>query len=110
MALPKHYLFGEDLQDVSQLGFVLSHPARLQILELFSKHKILELNEIMERIPLSGAAISDHLRYLERAGLLAIGPSFEGRSGYVLRRQRYEAYLDLLDGWLAKQGLGRRKG
>ncbi len=108
MALPKHYLFDETLQDLSNFGFVLAHPARLQLLELFNKHKILELNELMEHIPLSAATISDHLRYLERAGLLAVGASRDGRSGYMLRRQRYETYLVLLDRWLAAQGIDRR--
>lgn len=108
MALSKHYLFGEDLQDLSELGFLLAHPARLQLLALFNRHKVLEHHELLEHIPLSAAAISDHLRYLERAGLLAVGPSRDGRSGYTLRRQRYEAYLGLLDRWLQAQGIDRR--
>lgn len=109
MALSKRYLFTKDLQDVSQLGFVLSHPARLQILWLFSQYPVWELNEIQEYIPLSAATISDHLRYLERAGLLVIGASQAGRSGYLLDRQRYEGYLSHLHRWLADQGMEDRK-
>lgn len=100
MALPKHYLFADEYQELAAFGFILRHPSRLRIIELLAKHKVLEKYEIVEMIPLSPAALSDHLRYLERIQLIRIGPTSQGGSGYLLNWEKYRYFVGHLRRWL----------
>ncbi len=96
MALAKSYLFPSFDQDLAHFGFVLAHPARIQIIELLTTYRVLEMREIMSFIPLSQTAVSDHIRYLERAQLISVVGTAFGTSGYKLNREQYEGYCDIL--------------
>lgn len=100
MAYRKLYLFDGAAQEVADFGFVLSHPARQQIIKALAQYEVLSKSDIISLSPLSDSAISDHLRYLERAQLIRIDENMFGKTGYVLNEERYEAYLILLNDWL----------
>ncbi|MEM7572777.1 MAG: helix-turn-helix domain-containing protein [Bacteroidota bacterium] len=96
MAQAKRYLFSEHFQEVAQLGFILSHPARLRIVELLAQEGVLESAQVVDRLPLSAATVSKHLRYLERAGLLRFAATPFGTAGYQLIEQRLRIYQEAL--------------
>lgn len=106
MAYPKHHLFLEDEQELAHFGFVISHPARVRIIELLAYHGSLEKADIVDLLPdLSATAISDHLRYLERAQLIELGARYGSKMGYLLQLERYKAYVSFLKDWLARVGI-----
>ena len=92
MALAKHYLFPTLEREIAAFGFILAHPARLQIIELLSTFSVLASEQIIDYLPLSQTAVSDHLRYLERAQLIEVAATMFGTSGYRLRKEVYEGY------------------
>lgn len=100
MAYHKHCLFEDFEQDLAHFGFVLSHPARQQIIRELARYEVLTKHDLIDSLPLSASAISDHLRYLERAQLIRIGQNRMGKSGYLLNKNRYLAYLAQLNQWL----------
>lgn len=106
MAYPKHHLFPEPEQVLAHFGFVISHPARVRIIELLAYHGTLGKVDIMDLLPnLSATAVSDHLRYLERAQLIKIGSKDGNRTGYLLEHDRYKAYVRFLKAWLERVGI-----
>lgn len=105
MAHAKRYLFSEHFQEVAQLGFILSHPARLKIIELLAQGGVLEFAQVVDRLPLSGATVSKHLRYLERAGLLRFAATPFGTTGYQLIEQRLRIYQEALAAYFDFPGL-----
>ncbi|MEM7575634.1 MAG: ArsR family transcriptional regulator [Bacteroidota bacterium] len=102
MALSKLYLFSLEEREVAEFGFVLSHPARQQIIELLSTFAVLPTDQIFDYLPLSQTAVSDHLRYLERAKLIEVAGTIFGTSGYKLCVENYESYCLILDQFFAR--------
>ncbi len=62
--------FSPELQELSSLAKALSHPARLMILEYLAKQKVCVSGDITNEIPLSRTTVSQHLKELEKAGLI----------------------------------------
>jgi len=70
MAFSKTQEFTSELQELSALFKVLSHPARLQILIELAQKKECVCGEIVELLPLSQSTVSQHLKELKTAGLI----------------------------------------
>ena len=70
MAYKKTDLFDEDLQKLSEIAKVMSHPARLAILRYLAKCKSCISGDISNEIPLSRTTVSQHLQELKKAGLI----------------------------------------
>lgn len=100
MAYRKHHLFNEEQQELAHFGFVMSHPARMQIIKELARYGVLTKSDLICALPLSAAAISDHLRYLERAQLIMLGQGQSGRTGYKLNKHRYLDFVQQLQLWL----------
>jgi DNA-binding transcriptional ArsR family regulator len=62
--------FDTDLQELSSLAKVFSHPARLMILKFLAEKKICISGDISDEIPLSRTTVSQHLKELKNAGLI----------------------------------------
>lgn len=62
--------FDKRLQELADLAKVLSHPARIAILEYLAKCNTCISGDISEEIPLSRTTVSQHLTELKKARLI----------------------------------------
>lgn len=66
----KKELFEQDLQELSQIGKALSHPARLAILQYIASSKTCISGDISEHLPLSRTTVSQHVKELKELGFI----------------------------------------
>ncbi len=62
--------FETELQELAQFAKVFSHPARLMILKYLAKKKACISGDITDEVPLSRTTVSQHLKELQKAGLI----------------------------------------
>lgn len=62
--------FDQDLQELAAFAKVISHPARLAILQYLAETKTCISGDITDFIPLSRTTVSQHLKELRDAGLI----------------------------------------
>jgi DNA-binding transcriptional ArsR family regulator len=62
--------FDVNLQDLARFARVISHPARLSILQYLSVTKTCISGDISDFIPLSRTTVSQHLKELKELGLI----------------------------------------
>jgi DNA-binding transcriptional ArsR family regulator len=70
MTYTKSASFQTELQDVARFAKVLSHPARLAILQHLSKCCSCKSGDIANELPLSRTTVSQHLQELKNLGLV----------------------------------------
>ncbi|TGL92434.1 ArsR family transcriptional regulator [Leptospira congkakensis] len=70
MAQNKKTEFPEKIQKISAFTKLLSHPARLSILEVLAKKQTCVCGEIVEILPLAQSTVSQHLKELKEGGLV----------------------------------------
>ncbi|MCO5258999.1 MAG: metalloregulator ArsR/SmtB family transcription factor [Crocinitomicaceae bacterium] len=72
MGATKYEVYPTELIDAVDLLKAISHPARLQIVQMISesKEKEVSTSEILEAIQLSQSTISVHLKVLHNAGII----------------------------------------
>lgn len=70
MTYTKSVAFKTDLQEVAKFAKVLSHPARLAILQYLSKCCECKSGDIANELPLSRTTVSQHLQELRSLGLI----------------------------------------
>jgi ArsR family transcriptional regulator len=70
MTYSKTEHFTEDLQRLASIAKVLSHPARLAILQYLAETKCCISGDITDEIPLSRTTVSQHLQELKKAGII----------------------------------------
>ena len=66
----KKNLFDENDIILADYAKALSHPARIKILDYLISLNICSCGEIVDRLPLSQATVSQHLKELKRVGLI----------------------------------------
>jgi DNA-binding transcriptional ArsR family regulator len=99
MGLSKTESFGARENRIADLARALGHPARVAILQFLAGQNSCICGEIVDRIPLSQATVSQHLAELKRAGL--IRGSIEGpRVCYCIDRKAWSGAKQLLTGFL----------
>ena len=74
MRLSKAELFGTREVELAEFAGALSHPARIAIVTMLMRADELCCGDIVEELPLAQATVSQHLKALEKAGLLAVRP------------------------------------
>jgi len=70
MTYAKSTVFETQLQDVAKFAKVLSHPARLAILQHLAKCCSCKSGDIASELPLSRTTVSQHLQELKNLGLV----------------------------------------
>lgn len=70
MTYTKSVVFETGLQDVAKFAKVLSHPARLAILQHLSRCCTCKSGDIANELPLSRTTVSQHLQELRNLGLI----------------------------------------
>jgi len=62
--------FTAEQQGLAMLAKVLSHPARIAIVQLLSEKKEIKTGNISEFLPLSRTTVSQHLKELKEMGII----------------------------------------
>ncbi len=62
--------FSEDTQKVARVFKALSHPARIEILQVLAEKQQCICGEIVEILPLAQSTVSQHLKELKEVGLI----------------------------------------
>ena len=62
--------FCDRRQELAEYGRLLSHPARIAIIELLAKEKEIMTGNISDLLPLKRTTVSQHLKELRNAGII----------------------------------------
>lgn len=62
--------FEKNLQEIARFAKVISHPARLAILQYLAETKSCVSGDISDSLPLSRTTVSQHLKELKNLGLI----------------------------------------
>lgn len=91
-----------ELQALAEQAKALAHPARLAIIEILAARDTCICGEIVDVLPLAQSTVSQHLKVLQRAGLIE-GTVDGPRSCYCLNRDavrtlaaRWNTFFDAL--------------
>lgn len=71
MATAKTEAFEETVVELAAAFKALAHPARIEILQVLARRGTCICGEIVDELPLAQATVSQHLRVLKEAGLVA---------------------------------------
>jgi len=63
--------FNSEQQELAEFARILSHPARIAIIQLLAKKKEIKTGDISEYLPLSRTTVSQHLKELRNAGIIS---------------------------------------
>lgn len=63
--------FSTDQQELALYGKILSHPARIAIIQLLAVKKEIKTGNIHEYLPISRPTVSRHLRELKMMGIIS---------------------------------------
>lgn len=90
--------FDPSMQELSRFAKVLSHPARLAILQYLSITKVSISGDISGSLPLSRTTISQHLAELKGLGL--IEGHIDGlKVSYQINQREIEKYCEMFEGF-----------
>lgn len=99
MAQNKKDEFGIKSRSLAEFARVLSHPARIEILQTIAKKNECICGEIVDILPLAQSTVSQHLKELKAVGL--IKGEVEGlTSCYCINWKKLEELENLLNGLL----------
>jgi ArsR family transcriptional regulator, arsenate/arsenite/antimonite-responsive transcriptional repressor len=62
--------FSIDNQTIAKYCKVLSHPARITIIELLAEHKEIRTGNISDYLPISRTTVTQHLKELREIGII----------------------------------------
>jgi ArsR family transcriptional regulator, arsenate/arsenite/antimonite-responsive transcriptional repressor len=62
--------FDNEQQELAAFARVLSHPARVAIIQLLAKKKEIKTGDIYEFLPISRTTVSQHLKELKNIGII----------------------------------------
>ncbi len=94
--MKKTEVFSPKLQDLAKFAKVISHPARLSILEYLAETKTCISGDISDSLPLSRSTVSQHLKELKEMGL--IHGEIDGlKINYCLCNAKISKYKQMFD-------------
>ena len=91
MAFHKKEEFSIKEQSLANFAKALSHPARIAILGVLAKKNECICGEIVEVLPLAQSTVSQHLKELQKAGLIK-GETDGPRSCYCINWKAFEKF------------------
>lgn len=62
--------FNTEQQEIARIAKVLSHPARIAIIQLLAEKKEIKTGNISDFLPISRTTVSQHLKELKNAGII----------------------------------------
>ena len=97
----KATVFTQELQELAKFSRVLSHPARLAILQYLAETKTCISGDISDYLPLSRSTVSQHLKELKELGL--IHGEIDGlKINYCLCGPSIGKYLEMFDNFFSE--------
>ena len=93
MPIHKREEFGKKKQHLAMFGRAIAHPARISILKILAKQESCNCNDLVQRLPLSQATVSQHLKELRNCGLIN-GTSYKTSSIYSLNKNILKEFED----------------
>ena len=100
-AMNKSEKFDENLQELARFARVISHPARLAILQYLAETKSCISGDITDYVPLSRTTVSQHLKELRDMGL--IHGQIDGlKINYCLCSTDLTRFLEIFDAFFEK--------
>ncbi|HAT67741.1 MAG TPA: transcriptional regulator [Flavobacteriaceae bacterium] len=94
MGVSKRYLHSMQVNQLADLAKVLSHPARISILNYIGDCEGCLCKDISEKIKLSQPTTSQHIQVIKKSGLLK--SKFSGKSQYYTINKNKLTALKLL--------------
>jgi DNA-binding transcriptional ArsR family regulator len=88
---------------LAAIARALGHPARIVILRELAKRNTCVCGEIVHRIPLAQATVSQHLKELKEVGLIS-GEVDGPRSCYCINREKSGELRKVLDAFFGELG------
>jgi len=70
MALAKKENFAVELVEMADIARALSHPVRIQILNILAGRKSCMCGAMVDLLPLAQSTVSQHLKALKKSGLI----------------------------------------
>ena len=99
--LNKSEQFPKQLNRISAAAKALAHPARIRILQLLAECNTCITGDLVDRLPLAQATVSQHLQELKNAGFIR-GEIQGPRTCYCLDRPAIETAKKEFDNLFAK--------
>lgn len=93
MAVHKKEEFEQKEQDLANFAKAISHPARIAILKVLAQRQECICGEIVEVLPLAQSTVSQHLKELQKAGLIK-GTIDGPRSCYCINWETFNLFSD----------------
>lgn len=101
MGASKTHIFNISQNSLATVARVLSHPARVAILQYISRQESCICNDLVDVIGLSQPTISQHLNEIKKIGLLK--GNFEGKNlCYCLNQEKWEELQELFQTFFGK--------
>ena len=94
MAINKKEIFEKEAVKLADYAKAVSHPARIMILQYLSEKNRCICGEFVDIIPLAQSTVSQHLRELKKAGLIA-GEVDGPRSCYCINKAAFKEMEEL---------------
>lgn len=94
MATNKKEIFEKEAVKLADYAKAVSHPARIMILQYLSEKNRCICGEFVDIIPLAQSTVSQHLRELKKAGLIA-GEVDGPRSCYCINKAAFKEMEEL---------------
>ena len=88
--------YNEDLIKMARIAKALSHPARLQILNILSKQTCCFSGNIAGEFPIALSTLSQHLKELKDSGLIK-GEIIHPNIKYCINSDNWHLAKDLID-------------
>ena len=89
-------IYTDEINEIAAMAKVISHPARVAILQYISKQDTCICNNLVDEIGLAQATISQHLKVINDAGLLK--GNFQGKSlSYCIDVKRFQKFQTLFN-------------
>lgn len=87
-------------QEAAAFAKVLSHPARIIILEMLAEEAACVCGDMVNRLPMAQSTVSQHLKELKNADLIS-GEIDGPRICYCLNREKYTLLKEILESTLS---------
>lgn len=93
MAFHKKEEFDQKEQDLANFAKAIAHPARIAILKVLAQRQECICGDIVEVLPLAQSTVSQHLKELQKAGLIK-GTIDGPRSCYCINWETFCQFCD----------------
>ncbi|MEL6393554.1 MAG: helix-turn-helix transcriptional regulator [Bacteroidota bacterium] len=105
MPQAKSYLFSDSLQNFARIGKILSHPARVHIIQALRQKPAIPFEQLARSVPLHKSTFCQHLRLLKKDGFVQVVKYDNGHSGYSLNLLALEEALIAFEDFVSGEGL-----